>query len=91
MRNLLLSTAMVCLPFAASAATLSGDTIDVTIHGLGSQSVLVGSGADFSLLGIKLDFDAGSGNMNLAWASNKLGSFYEFTSWTFSDLDFDDG
>jgi hypothetical protein len=91
MRNLLLSAAVVCLPFVAPAATLSGDMIDVTIHGLGSQSVLVGSGTDFKLLGITLDFDAGSGNMNLAWTSNKLGTFHQYTSWTFSDLDFDDG
>lgn len=91
MRKLLLSTVVLCAPFAVSAATLTGDEINVAIKGVGTGTIEVGSGADLSLAGVVLDFDAGSNGMQLSWTTSKLESFGAYNVWTFSDLDFDDG
>lgn len=91
MRILLLSTVVLCAPFAVSAATLTGDDVNVAIKNLGTGSVEVGTGADLRLFGVSVDLDAGSDGSKFSWTTSKFESFGGYNVWSFSDLDFDDG
>ncbi|WP_425041201.1 VPLPA-CTERM sorting domain-containing protein [Primorskyibacter sp. S187A] len=97
----ILATAILALGTAASASTLSGDSVTREVTNNGSiivpvTSFTVGAGVDFTDANINIDMNAGAmgDQLEITVAPGNYGGMYSTsgtTVLTFGDLDFTDG
>lgn len=93
MKKTLAILATLALPTGAFASTLSGDDVTITFNPgpVYTSTFTAVSGTDASAFGFDVDVDAGTAGDEFSWVSVGSGDLTGVTSFTLSDLDFDDG
>lgn len=91
MFKFLLPLPLLCMPFAASASSLAGDTVNIALPGFGSVDVLVGDGVEYDLEGTTFDLNPNGTDNFLVLDGDVYPTVGSVTSIVLSDLDFTDG
>lgn len=93
MKKTLAILATLALPTGAFASSLTGDDVTMTFDpgAVYTSTFTAVSGVDESAFGFSVDVDSGTAADEFSWTIFGIGNLTGVTSFTLSDLDFDDG